>query len=82
MPIEGVLHERIEPLGRLVEDRQLRVVLERLHHADLLPHPAGVVAHLSLEDRCRQLEPIAQLRAPMRLAALQVDEVVEHLLAA
>ena len=47
--VEGVLHERVEALGRLVEDRQLRVVLERLDDAELLAHPARVVADLAAE---------------------------------
>ena len=50
--VEGVLHQRIEPFGRLVEDRELGVVLERLDDADLLAHAARVVAHLSPQDRC------------------------------
>ena len=39
-PVERVLHERIETLGRLVQDRELGVVLQRLDDADLLAHPA------------------------------------------
>ena len=39
-PIERLLHQRVETLGRLVQDRELGVVLERLDDADLLSHPA------------------------------------------
>ena len=38
--VERTLHERVEPLGRLVENRKLRIVLERLDDADLLTHAA------------------------------------------
>ena len=49
--VERALHERVEALGRLVEDGQLRVVLERLDDADLLAHAARVVADRPLEVR-------------------------------
>ena len=41
--VEGPLHQRIEALRRLVEDRQLRVVLEGLHDPELLAHAPAVV---------------------------------------
>ena len=51
--VERPLHERVEALGRLVEDRQLRVVLERLDDPELLAHPPGVVADRPGEVRRR-----------------------------
>ena len=74
-----MLHERVEALGRLVEDRELRVVLEGLDDADLLAHAARVVANLPAQDRCRQLQPFAQLRSPDAARGPGVDQVVEDL---
>ena len=45
MVVERALHQRIEAFGRLVEDGQLGIVLQRLDDADLLAHAARVVAH-------------------------------------
>nr|WP_314251706.1 hypothetical protein [Streptomyces sp. DSM 40907] len=42
---ERLLHQRVQPLGRLVQDHQLRIVLQRLHQAQLLLHAARVPAH-------------------------------------
>ena len=38
--VERPLHQRVEPFGRLVEDGELGIVLERLDDADLLAHAA------------------------------------------
>lgn len=38
--VEGALHERVEAFGRLIENRQWRIMLERLDDADLLAHAA------------------------------------------
>ena len=67
--VERALHERVEALGRLVEDRQLRVVLERLDDADLLAHPARVVADRPSQRRVVELEPVEQLRSARRRPA-------------
>ncbi len=80
--VEGVLHQRVEPLGRLIQDGELRIVLERLDHADLLAHPTRVVTHLALQDAAGHLQAVAQLAAPDRLLPLQVGEVVERIAAA
>ena len=79
--VEGALHQRVQALGRLVEDGQLWVVLERLDDADLLAHAAGVVAHRPLERPAGQLQPVDQLRAQRRRPPVQPGQVVEHLLA-
>ena len=79
--VERALHQGIEPLGRLVEDRQLRVVLEGLDDPDLLAHPARVVADGPVQRPRGQLEPFAQLGAAGRRTAGQVAEVVEQPLA-
>src|SRR5213075_3072145 len=52
---ERALHQRIEAFGRLVEDRHVRIVLERLDNAHLLAHPAGVVADRAVERPRREL---------------------------
>ena len=49
--VERALHQRVEALGRLVENRQLGIVLQRLDDADLLAHAARVVADKPLERR-------------------------------
>ena len=54
--LQRTLHQRIETLGRLIENQQLRVSLKCLHHADLLAHAAAVVAHRSLQDRIGEFE--------------------------
>ena len=38
--VERSLHERVEPLGRLVKNGKLRIVLERLDDTNLLAHAA------------------------------------------
>ena len=67
--VERPLHERVEALGRLVEDGQLRVVLERLDDADLLAHAARVVADRPAQRRVVELEPVEQLGAAGRRPA-------------
>jgi hypothetical protein len=42
---EGLLDQRVQPLGRLVQDHHRRVMLQRLHKPDLLPHAVGVLRH-------------------------------------
>ena len=59
--VERPLHQRIEALCGLVEDRELRVVLERLDDAQLLAHAARVVADGPPEGRGGELEPLAEL---------------------
>ena len=60
--LQRTLHQRVETLGWLIKNQQLRVGLKRLHHADLLAHAAAVVAHRSLQDRIGELE---RLHDPM-----------------
>ena len=79
--VERPLHQRVEALRRLVEDRQLGIVLQRLDDADLLAHAARVVADEPLQRRTRQLQPVAQLAAPHRRTAGQLAEIVEQPLA-
>src|SRR5205085_1110806 len=80
-PVESVLHQRIEALGWLVEDRELRVVLEGLDHTQLLAHAARVVADASLQVVRRELQPLAELSPARRGLTLQVGQVVESVLA-
>jgi hypothetical protein len=47
--VELLLHERVEPAGRLVEHEQLGFVHERLDQADLLLVALRQVAHRSAE---------------------------------
>ena len=56
--VERLLHDRVEALGRLVEHEQLGVVLDGLDDAELLAHPARVLAHRSGEIGPRQLEQL------------------------
>ena len=81
-PVEGLLHQRVEAFGRLVQHRQVRVVLEGLDHAQLLAHAARVVAHLALQDGGGHLQPLAQRLAAHRRPSLQVVEVVKRIFAA
>ena len=64
--VEGALHERVEALGRLVEDGQLRVVLEGLDDADLLAHATRVVADLAPQVPVAELQPLDELGAQRR----------------
>ena len=75
---EGVLHERVEPLGRFVQDGQLGVVLERLDDADLLAHAPGVVADGTLEVRVGELQALDERRPERRGPAVQAGQVVEQ----
>ena len=77
--VEGPLHERVEALRRLVQDRQLGVVLQRLHDAELLAHPPAVVADRAGEIAGGQLEAVDHARAPARRPAVEGSEVVEEL---
>ena len=79
--VERALHERVQALGRLVEDRELRVVLERLDDPDLLAHPAAVVADRPAEGPRIELEAVAQLGAADRWPAGELGKVVEVALA-
>ena len=54
--LQRSLHQRVKSFGGLIENEQLGICLERLHHADLLAHAAAVVAHRSLQDRIGELE--------------------------
>ena len=56
--VQRVLHQRIEPFGRLVEDQQRRVPLKRLNDPELPLHAGAVFAQLTAEIARRQLEPI------------------------
>ena len=76
--VERALHQRIEALGRLVENRQLGIVLQRLDDADLLAHAARVIADQPLQRGRRQLQPLAQLAAPDGRTAGQLAEIVEQ----
>ena len=58
--VEDLLHQRVEPGGRLVEDQQLGVGRERRDERDLLPVALGVGA--ALLGRV-ELEPLEQLVA-------------------
>lgn len=78
--VERALHERVEPLRRLVEDGELRVVLEGLDDAQLLAHPTGVVADLAAQGGGPQLQPIEELRAAARGPPGQGGEVIEQAL--
>ena len=49
------LHQRVEPFGWFVEDRQLGIVLERLDDPDLLTHAARVVPDEPSKRARRQL---------------------------
>jgi len=71
---EGLLHQRVEPLGGLVEDGHLRVVLQRLDQAELLLHAARPAGDGTVEVAGRQVEAPAQLVPPGRRRPLQVAE--------
>ena len=58
--IQRVLHQRIEPFGRLVENQQRRIRLKRLDDAELSFHPGAVFAHLAPKIAGRQLHPIEE----------------------
>ena len=75
--VERPLHERVEAFGRFVEDRQLRIVLQRLDDPELLAHASRVVADRPAERSRIELEAVAQRRAPDGRPAGEVGEVVE-----
>lgn len=76
---ERFLDQRVQPLGRLVQDRQLGIVLQRLHQAQFLLHAARVPAHRAPQDRGRQPQPLAQLGSPRAGPALEGTQEVEGL---
>ena len=57
-PRELVLHERVEPGGRLIEYQQLRPMHEGQHDADLLPVPFREGPHRAIKD---DVEPLDEL---------------------
>src|SRR5690606_11971308 len=77
--LEDLLHQRVEPGGRLVQDQQVDVGGERGDQGDLLPVPLGVGA--ALLGRV-QLEAVDQLGAAARVqAAAQASVEVDDLAA-
>ena len=61
--IQRLLHHRVETLGRLVEDDERRVVLERLDEAELALHPGAVLAQLTRQIAGAQREAVQQAPA-------------------
>ena len=78
---EGVAHQRIEAAGRLVEDQQLRLVLERERDPDHLPHAGRVALRPSSERGAREAEAIERLVAPFRRPLFEAGKKGERLLA-
>ena len=76
--VEGTLHQGVQALRGLVEDGELRVVLERLDDPELLAHPAAVVADRAGEVARGELEAIEEPRPQDRRAAVERPEVVEE----
>ena len=79
--VERPLHQRVEALGWFVEDRQLRIVLQRLDDPQLLAHATRVVANRPAERPGIELEAVTQGGAPDGRTAGEVGEVVEVALA-
>ena len=78
--LEGLLHQRVQPGGRLVEHQQLDLGGERGDQRDLLPVALGVVARPLGRV---EVEALDQLRAPVRAdAAVHLGEHVDALAAA
>src|SRR5947208_16348467 len=74
---EGLLQQRVQPAGRLVEDEQFRLVHERLYHADLLPVALGQAADLRGQV---EVEPPGQRGDPLAgYPAAQVAQVGQQL---
>ena len=74
---EGLLDERVQARRRLVEDEQVRPVLERDDEADLLLVALGV---LLVAPRRVEVEPLDERRLVGRVdAAAQVGEVLDRL---
>ena len=74
--MEALLHERIEPRDRFVEDQQLGLVHEGLDLAELLPVPGRELSDRPLEvgrEAVRQSVPDARVDA-----APEPREMVEH----
>ena len=76
--VERPLHERVEALRRLVEDGQLRVVLERLDDADLLAHPARVGPDRATQRLVGELELGDEGIAQDRRSSGQGRQLVEQ----
>ena len=56
---EGVLHQRIQPGGRFVEDHELRTMEEGLYQAELLPVAPAEAPHRHVEV---EVETLGDLR--------------------
>ncbi|KOU14161.1 hypothetical protein ADK49_24460 [Streptomyces sp. WM6349] len=75
---ERFLDQRVEPLGRFVENHHLWIVLHRLHQPELLLHAPRVAPDGAREDRGRQPQPIAQLAAAGHRSPLQRGQQIER----
>ncbi len=77
-PVELLLHQRVEPAGRFVEDQQLRMMHEGLDEPHLLFVAAGQIADGSLQV---ELQPLRQLsRLPDSAQVSQMSEMGQQLL--
>ena len=65
--VEGLLHQRVEALGRLVQDEQRRIRLEGRDNGHLALHARAVFADAPVEIRVAEREPLQQFALP-RLA--------------
>ena len=61
--VEGLLHQRIEPLGRLVQDQEQRVGLKRLNQSELALHAGAVFAQAAAQVAVGEFQALLQLAA-------------------
>ncbi len=74
--VEALLHERIQPGDRLIQDQQLGLVHERLDQAELLPVAGRELADRSIEVCVEALDQ--RVTQPPIDAPSQRRQVVEH----
>ena len=65
MPVEQVcfersLNERIEAVGRLIEDEQFRIVLRCRNQRQLLPHPFRIGFQFAFQIRAGEFQQVEQ----------------------
>ena len=74
--VEALLHQRVEPGDRLVEDQQLRLVHERLDQPELLAVARRELVHGAVQLRVEALRQ--RVADPAVDSAAQLGEEVEH----
>ena len=64
-PIDGLLHQRIKALGRLVQNQQWRVALQRLNQPELAFHARAVLPQLAAQIALREFQSLNEFLAAL-----------------